>query len=276
MRKKKAGWIILFIVVFLAFIYQVVLFSITQRIKGELAKNGVKVRHISLGLVRGKMKMRGGEGEKEKIKWEFSSLEVSFSPLRLMKNREIENVIVKGWEVSWHSNPSLPDPNLPWIKQVILEEGRFILHLPNGEIRGSAKGIINNIGEGRKAKVKIKGNIEQKSCFWIEGKFQLPDPNEYLEGKGEVDNLALLPLVSFFFQNPSTVRKGKGMNPLLDSFLQKTIPLSANLSFEGRLIKREIEFVALLEGKWMEEQGKLRIKGKGRIPKIHFTYQLEK
>ncbi|NOZ63461.1 MAG: hypothetical protein GXO71_00675 [Caldiserica bacterium] len=273
MRKKKAGWIILSVVVFLSFAYQVVLFSVTQKIKEELSRNGIKVRHISLGLVRGKIKISRGEGTMEQMKWQFSRLEANFSPLRMWKHREIEKVVIKGWKVTWRSNPSLPDPQLPLIKEVILKEGEFVIRFPGGKIKGKAEGVIHNIGEGRKAKAEITGTIAPESSFWIKGEFQLPDPNEYLSGKGEITALPLSPLTSPLIESLSG---GKNIpTAFIKPFLQKSIPLFANLSFQGKLIRKEIELVALLEGKWGGKDAILRIKGKGKIPRINFSYQIE-
>ncbi|GEM_PF-4823491 len=273
MRKKKTGWIILSIIVFLAFAYQVVLFSLTQKIKEELSKNGIKVRHVSLGLARGRIKISGGKGTNEQMKWQFSRLEANFSPLRVLKHREIEKVIIKGWEVSWRSNPSLPDPKLPIIKEVILKEGSFVIRFPGGAIKGKAEGVIRNIGEGRKAKAEITGTIAPESPFWIKGEFQLPDPNEYLSGKGEITALPLSPLTSPLIESLSGGKNIAGA--FFTPFLQKSIPLSANLSFQGKLIRKEVELVALLEGKWGGKDAILRIKGKGKIPRISFSYQVE-
>ena len=239
MRNKKIGWIIVFILVFFSFLYEIFIFSITQKIKEELSKNEIKVKHVSVNIFKGKIKLKKGEGKKGKIKWKFSKLEANFSPFEILKTKKIDKVIIEDWKVIVKPL-SLPDPNTGWIKEVTLKKGNFVILLPKANIEGNAWGKIENIGKGRTGKMNLKGEILPHSPFWIKGEFKMPDLGENSKGKGEINNFSF-----------------KGF--------------SGDLSFESEIVKNNLSFNALFDGK----KGKIKIQGKGKIPEIQFSFKVE-
>lgn len=240
MRNKKIGWLIVILLAFFSFSYEVIVFSVNQRIKEKLIEKGIKVKHVSTNLIFGKIKVKKGKVKKGKIKFEFSNLDIEFSPLKLLKEEKIDEIVVSGWKFTFRGK-SLPDPSFGWIKKVILEEGDFRILFSKLDIGGKVSGKIENIGKGRVGKMDLKGKISPNSPFWIKGEFKMPDLSENIKGKGKINNFSM-----------------KGF--------------SGDLSFESKLIKNNFSFNALFEGK----KEKIRIKGEGKIPKIQFSFNVEK
>ena len=275
MRKaKKIGWTIGILIIILIFIWEIIEFLISERIRKELTAQGIEVKHVSVSLSKGRIKISDLRKKEKKLQWEIDKLTISFSPLNLINKKEIKKMTVENLLIS--SSLSFPIPslvslpslrnskekapsieNFPPITIKILEikNGNFSLLFNHQSLKGEFNGEIRNLGASKNANFQIEGKILPSSPFIIKGEFLTSNPKEYSKLEGEITS------------PPFPSGKTQGI----------ILPITQKLGFSGKIEKGKI----MLTLKWWGEiagiekklewtlEGKLGEKGK-------FKFLLEK
>ncbi|MCD6522088.1 hypothetical protein J7K56_04900 [Candidatus Calescamantes bacterium] len=273
MRKaKKIGWIIGILIIILIFFWEIIEFLISERIRKELTAQGIEVKHVSVSLSKGRIKISDLRKKEKKLQWEIDKLTISFSPLNLIKKKEIKKITVENLLIS--SSLSFPMPSLislpglgnskekkpietlPPITIKILEikKGNFSLLFDHQSLKGEFNGEIRNLGASKNADFRIEGKILPSSPFTMKGEFLTSNPKEYSKLEGEI--------ISPPFP------AGKTQDIIL--------PTTQKLGFSGKIEKGKIMLTLKWWGKiaGIEKKLEWRLEGKlGEKGKFKFLFE---